>query len=63
MVTHGQVETLVRYLCEQVAVMRNGQMVEYGDTRDVLRSPRESYTRDLIAAMDALFDADAEAAA
>jgi peptide/nickel transport system ATP-binding protein len=41
----------VRYLCEEVAVMRNGKLVEYGPTERVLKAPQEQYTRDLIAAI------------
>ena len=47
---------VIRYLCEQVAVMRNGQLVEYGNTQEVLHAPREEYTRDLIAAIPQLPD-------
>ena len=42
---------VVRYLCEQVAVMRHGRLVEYGPTQSVLDSPQEAYTRELIAAI------------
>jgi peptide/nickel transport system ATP-binding protein len=45
---------VVRYLCEQIAVMRHGQLVEYGQTHDVLDAPREPYTRDLIEAIPRL---------
>jgi peptide/nickel transport system ATP-binding protein len=45
---------VVRYLCEQVAVMRNGKLVEYGPTEQVLEHPQQQYTRDLIAAIPKL---------
>jgi peptide/nickel transport system ATP-binding protein len=41
---------LVRYLCDRVAVMRRGRLVEIGDVMDVSERPREAYTRELIAA-------------
>jgi len=41
---------LVRYLCDRVAVMRKGRLVEIGDVMDVCERPREAYTRELIAA-------------
>jgi peptide/nickel transport system ATP-binding protein len=45
---------VVRYLCEQVAVMRQGQFVEYGPTEQVLGHPREDYTKALLAAIPQL---------
>lgn len=45
---------VVRYLCEQVAVMQHGKLVEYGNTEDVLDRPQQAYTRDLIAAIPKL---------
>jgi peptide/nickel transport system ATP-binding protein len=45
---------VVRYLCEQVAVMRNGRLVEYGPTETVLKAPQEQYTRDLMSAIPRL---------
>ena len=42
---------VVRHLCEQVAVMRNGKLVEFGATEQIFAAPRESYTRDLLAAI------------
>jgi ABC-type glutathione transport system ATPase component len=45
---------VVRYLCEQVAVMRQGKLVEYGPTEQVLSHPREDYTKALIAAIPRL---------
>ena len=41
---------LVRYLCDRVAVMQRGRLVELGDCAQVCESPREEYTRRLIAA-------------
>jgi ABC-type glutathione transport system ATPase component len=41
---------LVRYLCDRVAVMQRGRLVELGDCEEVCDSPREEYTRKLIAA-------------
>ncbi|MBI2254687.1 MAG: ABC transporter ATP-binding protein [Proteobacteria bacterium] len=45
---------VVRYLCEDVAVMRHGRLVEYGATDAVLGAPQEEYTRQLIAAIPQL---------
>ena len=42
---------VVRHLCERVAVMRQGRLVEYGPTEQVLTNPRETYTRELLAAI------------
>ncbi|HEV2711226.1 MAG TPA: ATP-binding cassette domain-containing protein [Edaphobacter sp.] len=41
---------LVRYLCESVAVMQRGRLVEYGRCEQVCEAPRHEYTRGLIAA-------------
>jgi ABC-type glutathione transport system ATPase component len=41
---------LVRYLCDRVAVMRQGRLVETGDALEVCENPRDPYTRQLIAA-------------
>ena len=41
---------LVRYLCDRVAVMQRGRLVELGDCEQVCVAPREEYTRRLIAA-------------
>ncbi len=42
---------VVNYLCENVAVMSKGRIVEAGSRHDVFNRPRHSYTRDLIAAV------------
>jgi ABC-type microcin C transport system duplicated ATPase subunit YejF len=41
---------VVRYLCDRVAVMQRGRLVELGDCEQVCNSPKEEYTRRLIAA-------------
>jgi ABC-type glutathione transport system ATPase component len=41
---------LVRYLCDRVAVMQRGRMVEMGDVLAVCERPQEIYTRALIGA-------------
>jgi ABC-type glutathione transport system ATPase component len=41
---------LVRYLCDRVAVMQGGRIVEIGDTLEVCDNPRQEYTQHLIAA-------------
>ena len=41
---------LVRYLCDRVAVMQNGRLVELGECGHVCGSPQQAYTRELIAA-------------
>jgi peptide/nickel transport system ATP-binding protein len=40
---------LVRYLCDRVAVMQRGRLVELGDCTQVCDAPRNPYTRQLIA--------------
>jgi peptide/nickel transport system ATP-binding protein len=41
---------LVRYLCTNIAVLRAGKLVEFGSRDQVCASPREHYTRELVAA-------------
>ena len=41
---------LVRYLCDRVAIMQRGKLVELGDCEQVCDAPRQDYTRRLIAA-------------
>lgn len=45
---------VVAQLCDRVAVMRSGRVVETGGTADVLRRPSDPYTRELIAAVPRL---------
>lgn len=41
---------LVRYLCDRVAVMQKGRLVELGECERVCGAPQETYTRELIGA-------------
>jgi peptide/nickel transport system ATP-binding protein len=41
---------LVRYLCDRVAVMQKGRLVELGGSEQICDSPAEAYTRELIGA-------------
>ena len=41
---------LVRYLCDRVAVLHHGRLVELGETEKVCGAPANPYTRQLIAA-------------
>jgi peptide/nickel transport system ATP-binding protein len=39
-----------RYLCDRIAVIYKGELVEMGPTEDIIRNPRHPYTRALIEA-------------
>ena len=41
---------LVRFLCDRVAVMQRGRLVEIGDCQEVCTTPQNPYTRQLIMA-------------
>ncbi len=42
---------VVRHMCERVAVMRAGRLVELASAEELYRAPREAYTRELLAAV------------
>ncbi|GAA5148852.1 ABC transporter ATP-binding protein [Microbacterium pseudoresistens] len=42
---------VVQNLCDAVAVMKDGRIVEQGSTHDVLHMPQQEYTRRLLAAI------------
>jgi ABC-type glutathione transport system ATPase component len=42
---------VVRYLCDEVVVLRSGQVVEAAPTETLFTDPKNAYTRALIAAM------------
>lgn len=47
-VTHD-IET-IEGLCEEVGIIRNGFIIEYGNTEEILHQPKEDYTKALLAA-------------
>ncbi|TSI18470.1 ABC transporter ATP-binding protein [Brevibacterium aurantiacum] len=52
---------VVKHLCSDVIVMKDGHIVEAGSTEDIYAHPREEYTRSLIAATPSLAGALASA--
>jgi ABC-type microcin C transport system duplicated ATPase subunit YejF len=46
--------SVVRYLCDRVAVMQAGKIVEEGPTEKIFRRPQQEYTRTLLAAIPQL---------
>jgi peptide/nickel transport system ATP-binding protein len=46
--------SVVRYLCDRVVVMHDGQIVEQGPLRQVYDAPQHAYTRALLAAVPLL---------
>jgi peptide/nickel transport system ATP-binding protein len=46
--------SVVRHVCDTVAVMRGGEIVELGPVEQVYQEPQHSYTRELIAAAPTL---------
>jgi peptide/nickel transport system ATP-binding protein len=46
--------SVIRHVCDTVAVMRRGEIVELGDVEQVYRQPAHPYTRELIAAAPTL---------
>ena len=46
--------SVVRYLCDRVAVMRNGEIVETGLTEQIYENPTNDYTKELLGAIPLL---------
>ncbi|MER2203175.1 MAG: ABC transporter ATP-binding protein, partial [Rhodococcus sp. (in: high G+C Gram-positive bacteria)] len=42
---------VIRYVCDHVAVMLGGEIVEHGPVLDVIDSPKEPYTAKLLSAI------------
>ena len=42
---------VVRYMCDEMVVIRAGEVVEAAPTEQLFQAPQQDYTRDLIAAM------------
>lgn len=42
---------VARYMCDRIAVMRRGKIIETGGAEEIIGSPREEYTKALIAAL------------
>jgi peptide/nickel transport system ATP-binding protein len=47
-ITHDLV--VARFLCDRIAVMKAGQIVEIGTKEDIFTNPQHSYTKELLAA-------------
>jgi len=52
LITHNI--AIIQGLCDRIAVMFRGEVVEYGDTASVLRSPQHEYTKALMACVPRL---------
>lgn len=45
---------VIAELCDRVAIMRSGQVIEQGGTQQVIAAPQQDYTRELLAAVPRL---------
>ena len=45
---------VIRFMCDDIGVMKQGRMVEQGEAAAVLDAPRHAYTRQLLAAVPSL---------
>lgn len=52
LITHNI--AIIRGLCDRIAVMFRGEVVEYGETEDILKNPQHPYTKALIACIPKL---------
>jgi len=42
---------VIRHMCDRIAVMYKGEIVEIGETRDIINNPRHEHTKQLIEGM------------
>lgn len=47
----------VRYICDDIAVMHHGRIVEIGSAEQIVTAPKDPYTRSLVGAIPSLEDA------
>jgi peptide/nickel transport system ATP-binding protein len=45
---------VARFLCDRIAVMQQGQIVELGDTHSIFTNPQAPYTQELLRAASIL---------
>ncbi len=43
--------SVIRYMCQRVAVMFKGELVEVGDTKEIFEKPKHSYTQKLLSSV------------
>lgn len=43
--------SVIRYMCQRVAVMFKGELVEIGDTKEIFENPKHSYTQKLLSSV------------
>jgi peptide/nickel transport system ATP-binding protein len=46
--------SVIRHMTDEAIVMRHGEVVEAGDSEGIFTSPREQYTKELMAATPTL---------
>lgn len=51
---------VVRAIADRVAVLKNGHLVEYGETDQVLSHPQHAYTKTLLTHAPSLFKTTAQ---
>ena len=42
---------VIRYFCDRVAVMFRGQIVEIGETEEIIQNPQHPYTKALLSSV------------